>query len=108
VIDWYQTLDVTLAQHVRVKALAAAPSRIARAGGGFPTSRPWMGWGSGGAQLTGFSRATHAWDRLPMTAGTPAHAVTAATAPFSVIAVPAVVAATWRARVAQSVATVPT
>jgi hypothetical protein len=33
---------------------------------------------SGGASLTGFSRATHAWDRL--SAGTPAHAVTAVTA----------------------------
>jgi hypothetical protein len=28
-----------------------------------------MGWKSGGASLTGFSRATHAWDRL--SAGTP-------------------------------------
>ena len=37
-----------------------------------------MGWGSGGASLTGRSRATHAWDRLA--AGTPAHAVTAVTA----------------------------
>jgi hypothetical protein len=42
-----------------------------------------MGWGNGGASLTGFSRATHAWDRLQaiiVSAGTPAHAVTAATA----------------------------
>jgi len=46
--------------------------------GWFATSRPWMGWGSGGASLTGLSRATHAWDRLA--AGTPAHAVTAVTA----------------------------
>ena len=45
---------------------------------GWATSRPWMGWGSGGASLTGRSRATHAWDRLA--AGTPAHAVTAVTA----------------------------
>jgi hypothetical protein len=37
-----------------------------------------MGWGSGGASLTGFSRATHAWNRLSV--GTPAHAVTAVTA----------------------------
>jgi hypothetical protein len=37
-----------------------------------------MGWGSGGASLTGFSRATHAWDRP--SAGTPTHAVTAWTA----------------------------
>jgi len=46
--------------------------------GWFATSRPWMGWGSGGASLTGLSRATHAWDRL--SAGTPAHDVTAVTA----------------------------
>jgi hypothetical protein len=42
------------------------------------TSRPWMGWGNGGASLTGFSRATRAWDRPA--AGSPAHAVTAVTA----------------------------
>jgi hypothetical protein len=34
--------------------------------------------GNGGASLTGFSRATHAWDRP--SAGTPAHAVTSVTA----------------------------
>ncbi len=51
------------------------PSRCSMVGA---TSRPWMGWGSGGASLTGRSRATHAWDRLA--AGTPAHAVTAVTA----------------------------
>jgi hypothetical protein len=37
-----------------------------------------MGWGNGGASLTGFSRATRAWDRP--SAGSPAHAVTAVTA----------------------------
>ncbi len=37
-----------------------------------------MGWGIGGASLTGFSRATHAWDCL--STGTPAHAMTAVTA----------------------------
>ena len=42
------------------------------------TSRPWMGWRNGGASLTGFSRATRAWDRP--SAGLPAHAVTTVTA----------------------------
>jgi hypothetical protein len=37
-----------------------------------------MGRGSGGTSLTGFSRATHAWDRP--SAGSPAHAVTTVTA----------------------------
>jgi hypothetical protein len=37
-----------------------------------------MGWGNGGASLTGFSRATRAWGRP--SAGSPAHAVTAVTA----------------------------
>ena len=37
-----------------------------------------MGWGNGGASLTGFSRATRAWDRP--SAGSPAHAVAAVTA----------------------------
>jgi hypothetical protein len=41
-------------------------------------ARPPALCGSGGASLTGFSRATHAWDRI--SAGTPAHAVTAVTA----------------------------
>jgi hypothetical protein len=41
-------------------------------------ARPPALCGSGGASLTGFSWATHAWDRL--SAGTPAHAVTAVTA----------------------------
>jgi hypothetical protein len=41
-------------------------------------ARPPALWENGGASLTGFCRATHAWDRL--SAGTPAHAVTAVTA----------------------------
>jgi hypothetical protein len=40
-----------------------------------PPARPV---GNGGASLTGFSRATRAWDRP--SAGSPAHAVTAVTA----------------------------
>jgi hypothetical protein len=51
-------------------------------------ARPPALWGSGGASLTGFSRATHAWHRLSATAGSPAHDVTA---------VPTVVAETRRA-----------
>jgi hypothetical protein len=46
--------------------------------GWLATSRPWMGWGNGGSLLTGFSRATSAWDRP--SAGSPAHAVTTVTA----------------------------
>jgi hypothetical protein len=41
-------------------------------------ARPPALCGNGRASLTGFSRANHAWDRL--SAGTPAHAVTAVTA----------------------------
>jgi hypothetical protein len=59
-----------------------------------------MGLESGGSSLTGFSRATHAWDRLSVTAGSLVPAVTAVTA------VQAVVAKTRRARVARSAVTV--
>jgi hypothetical protein len=72
---------------------------------GVATSRPWMGWGSNGASLTGFSRTTHAWDRL--SAGTPTHAVTAVTSAMiririaravtAVIIAPAVTTVTRRA-----------
>jgi len=54
-----------------VEVIAPRPSHLV-------FSRPPALWGSGGALLTGSSRATHAWDRL--SAGTPAHAVTAVTA----------------------------
>ena len=54
-----------------VEVIAPRPSHLVFA-------RPPALWGSGGASLTGRSRATHAWDRLA--AGTPAHAVTAVTA----------------------------
>ena len=56
--------------------LAIDPSRCSM--GGLRPLGLGMGWGSGGASLTGLSRATHAWDRL--SAGTLAHAVTAVTA----------------------------
>ena len=64
-----------------------------------------MGWGSGGASLTSISRATHAWDRL--SAGTPAHAVTAVTSVTAVVAVPALIAVTRRARVARPAVMAP-
>jgi hypothetical protein len=56
--------------HLSSEVIAPRPSLL-----GF--ARPPALCGNGGASLTGFSRATHAWDRL--SAGTPARAVTAVT-----------------------------